>query len=85
MIFRGVTIGSFEVVQITDQQLVLSGGGDFYDSSTVSRPDSETWLRAENIAARCGMRITDAHGDGWGYSEMTPDPGDVSILIGGRW
>lgn len=80
MTFRDVDLGDYNVVDISMEQLVLRGGGDFFDGSGDPDPDDETRAEAERIAALFEMEITHSAGAWWGYSEMTPDPGDVSIF-----
>lgn len=77
-----------DVELIDETQLVLRGGGSFHsrpeDPDTYGPPsdgpDAETTSKAESIAATFGMKITSSHGSWWGYSEYTPDPGDVSVF-----
>ena len=68
-----------DVESIGEDQLVLHGGGDFYNGDEVT-PDANTTARAYELAAKYGKRITSMRGAWWGYSEWTPDPGDVSIF-----
>lgn len=74
----------WDVESINADRLVLVGGGDFYnydcDDSMDTEPDHEAWERAREIATKLDRTITDAHGEWWGYSEYTPDPGNVSIF-----
>ena len=77
--FRGIQVSDYDVVEIGDDRLVLNGGGDFYESDD-GDVDEGTWARAREIAKRFGMTITSAHGEWWGWSEYTPDPGDVSVF-----
>ena len=79
MIFRGEDVGDYEIEAIDENHVVLVGGGDFYDG--VGAPDVDTSKRAEALAARFGMVITKRYGEFWGYSEWTPEPGDVSIFM----
>lgn len=70
--------------EIDEDRLVFSGGGDFSDydghvpEPTVSDPDVIN--EANRLAKKYGMVITNIRGDWWGYSEYTPEPGDVSIF-----
>lgn len=69
----------YHVYDASESSLQLTGGGDFYDNNG-AEPSSETRQVAEDIAEKLGMHITGAHGEWYGYSEYTPDPGDVSIF-----
>lgn len=69
----------YDVESIGESELVLRGGGDFYDFRGAP-PDTETCLRASEIVTACGMRILSGHGEWYGWSEYTPDPGDVSVF-----
>ncbi len=77
---------TYHIEEIGEDRLVLIGGGNFYgydleDGEEIDyNPDSETRLEAERLAEKYGMLITDSSGDWWGYSEYTPEPGDVSIF-----
>ena len=77
--------GSFAphyVYLINEQELEILGGGDWYswyDRGETPEPIAEeTRAQAEAIATEFGMRITDSYGRWEGYSEYTPDPGDIS-------
>jgi hypothetical protein len=67
------------VVEIDEMAVVLRGGGDYYNGDT-SEIDDETWAKARAIASKYDMEITSASGAWWGYSEYTPDPGDVVVF-----
>jgi hypothetical protein len=66
------------VVEIGESRLVLHGGGDFFDEDLI--PDDETRAAAQQLADKYGMVITNMRGSWWGYSEYTPDPGNVSVF-----
>lgn len=70
--------GDYNVVRINDAGLELRGGGDFYPGG--GEPDKETWDLAKTIAADLGMRITYGEGRWDGWTEYTPDAGDVSVF-----
>jgi hypothetical protein len=70
---------SYHVYEIDENELVLTGGGDFYDR-TNPEIDDETWAEARRIAEEFGMVITRGHGEWQGWSEYTPDPGDLSVF-----
>lgn len=74
------------IYSIDDDKLILHGGGNFYNppenSKTGHIPDSETQRQAHAIARDCNKHILSMEGEWYGYSEYTPDPGDVSIF---RW
>lgn len=68
----------YHVHDCTEDHLILVGGGDFYDHGEV--PDEETQAEARKIAESVGKVIIDGHGEWRGWSEYTPDPGDVSVF-----
>lgn len=72
----------YGIYEINDSVLILHGGGDFYESygSRNMMPDSDAQEKARKIAEECGKHITNSEGAWYGYSEYTPDPGDVSIF-----
>lgn len=67
------------IYEIGEDRLVLMGGGDFYENGD-SEPDDDTRQKARELAEKYGMEIVSSSGGWWGYSEYTPDPGDVSIF-----
>ena len=71
--------GKYHILRIDESCLELAGGGDFYENAD-AEPDAETWETARELAERHGMRITSAHGEWEGWSEYSPDPGDVSVF-----
>jgi hypothetical protein len=74
-----------DVVEIDEGHLVLRGGGDFTSGAPAdSEPDEATRARATELATKYGMVVTGCHGEWWGYSEYTPDPGDVSVFTWSR-
>jgi hypothetical protein len=74
---------SGDVLDIDEKALSLYGGGDWYDDQgdkDISDVDSNVRERAEELATKYGMVITGVRGEWHGYSEYTPDPGDVTIF-----
>jgi len=69
----------YHIVHISEDRLELLGGGDFYDKNN-RVPDEETTKEAEKYAMQFGKRIIRAEGEWQGYSEYTPEPGDVSVF-----
>lgn len=69
---------NYHVHSISEDQLTLCGGGDFYSGD--EEVDDETWGIALGLAEKYGMEIIDGKGQWYGWSECTPDPGDVSVF-----
>lgn len=73
--------GKYHIHTIGEEDLELVGGGDFYDLKTDDcHPDEETMAEAHKLAEKYGKVITDSWGRWEGYSEYTPDPGDISCF-----
>lgn len=70
---------NYHVYSIGEDHLTLTGGGDFYDGDPNDIDDS-TWEEARRLADKYGMEITEGHGEWDGWSEYTPDPGNVSVF-----
>lgn len=68
-----------DVHHISDIELELIGGGDFYDGDKF-KIDKATIDRAIELAKKYGMVITHGEGRWEGYSEYTPDPGDITCF-----
>lgn len=69
-----------DIYKIDNTKLELYGGGSFYDNPD-EEIDESTKARAAELAAKYNMVITDSYGKWEGWSEYTPDPGDVSVFI----
>jgi hypothetical protein len=74
--------GKYHIYELDEQHVALTGGGDFYDANPDddTLPDEETQAEARKLAEKYGMRITGMKGEWQGWSEYTPDPGDLSIF-----
>ncbi len=69
-----------DIYEISNTKLKLHGGGSFYDNPN-EEIDEPTRARAAELAAKYNMVITDSYGNWEGWSEYTPEPGDVSVFI----
>jgi hypothetical protein len=70
---------NYHVYEIDEDHLTLTGGGDFYNDGA-GEVDEETWSEARALAEKYGMEITSGRGYWSGWSEYTPDPGDISVF-----
>lgn len=69
----------FDIVKISTTQLVLNSSVPSYDGDGV--PTSEEIALANKIAADKGYEIYgDPYTTWWGWSEYTPEPGDVAVF-----
>lgn len=71
---------NYHVYTIDEDELVLTGGGDFYDTGEGAEVDEETKAEAQALADKYGMVIDSSHGTWQGWSEYSPDPGDLSVF-----
>jgi hypothetical protein len=75
--------GKYHIIHIDEDRLELYGGGDYYHDDSVE-PDADTQAEARKLAEKYGMTITASRGEWRGWSEYTPDPGDVSVFYWSR-
>lgn len=64
------------VEDISESGVTVKGGGDFHDGEGFPI-EKETIDYAIGLAKKYGMIITGGIGKFYGYSEYSPDPGDV--------
>jgi len=71
---------NYHVTSITETRVEILSTEDFYNNNGLD-PSPEDWKIARELAARYGMEITEAYGDWQGWSEYTPDPGNVAVFL----
>jgi hypothetical protein len=71
--------GRYHIHSIGPNRLEISSNKDTYDQVD-TEPSQADWEEAYKIAAELNMRITGGRTSWQGYSEYTPDPGDVATF-----